>query len=140
MTAERDINSTLNNHAPPPKQRKIKCRSYKNVDDEAFSEAVGVIPFQTAYVFDDVDDIYWAHEVLFTDVLNENAPVKENMLEPKYALLLILNCVKHLIRKQCFLTNIKNGVELCRMQLTCLQMLHLLTSFFRSRLRCAYSS
>ena len=31
-------------------------------------------------------------------------------------------------------------VELCRMQLTGLQMLHMLTSFFRSRLRCAESS
>ena len=28
-------------------------------------------------MFDDVDDIYWAHEVLFTDILNEHAPVKK---------------------------------------------------------------
>ena len=56
---------------------------YKNVDEEAFSEAVGVVPFQAAYVFDDVDDIYWAHEVLFTDILNEHAPVKEKYVKTK---------------------------------------------------------
>ena len=58
-------------------------RSYKNFDEEAFSEAVGVVPFQAAYVFDDVDDIYWAHEVLFNDILNEHAPVKEQYVKTK---------------------------------------------------------
>ena len=77
------ISVVIKGHAPPPKQRKIKCRSYKNFDEEAFSEAVGVVPFQAAYVFDDVDDIYWAHEVLFTDILNEHAPVKEKYVKSK---------------------------------------------------------
>ena len=77
------ISVVIKGHAPPPKQRKIKCRSYKNFDEEAFSEAVGVIPFQAAYVFDDVDDIYWAHEVLFTDILNVHAPVKEKYVKTK---------------------------------------------------------
>ena len=64
----------IKGHAPPPKHRKIKCRSYKHFDEEAFSEAVGVVPLQAVHVFDDVDDtcIYWAHEVLFTDILNDN--------------------------------------------------------------------
>ena len=44
---------------------------------------MGVIPFQAAYVFDDVDDIYWAHEVLLTDILNEHAPVKEKYVKTK---------------------------------------------------------
>ena len=78
------ISVVLKGHAPPPKQRKIiECSSYKNFDEEAFSEAVGVIPFQAAYVFDDVDDIYWAHEVIFTDILNEHAPVKEKYVKTK---------------------------------------------------------
>ena len=29
-------------------------------------------------MFDDVEDIYWAHKVLFTDILNEQALAKEN--------------------------------------------------------------
>ena len=44
--------------APPPNHRKIKYRSFKNFDEDAFGEAVGVAPFEVAYVFDDVDDIY----------------------------------------------------------------------------------
>ena len=44
--------------APPPAKRKIKCRIYKHFDDEAFSDAVGVIPFHVAYVFEDINDIY----------------------------------------------------------------------------------
>ena len=42
---------------------------------------MGVAPFEVAYVFDDVDDIYWAHEVLLTDLLNENAPKKEKRVK-----------------------------------------------------------
>ena len=63
------ISVAIKGDAPPPKHRKIKYRSFKNVDEDAFSEAVGAAPFEVAYVFDDVDDIYWAHEVLFTDLL-----------------------------------------------------------------------
>ena len=61
---------------------KIKCRSHKHFDEKVFSEAVGVIPFDVAYVFDD-DDIYWAHEVLLTDVLNDHAPIKEKTVKTK---------------------------------------------------------
>ena len=75
--------------APPPNKRKIKCRSYKHFDEKVFSEAVGVIPFDVAYVFDDVDDVhessrcYWTHEVLLTDVLNEHVPIKEKTVKTK---------------------------------------------------------
>ena len=41
------------------------------------------MPFHAAYVFDDVDDIYWAHEWLLNDVINLHAPVKERISKPK---------------------------------------------------------
>ena len=75
------ISVAIKGDAPPPKHRKIKYRSFKNFDEDAFSEAVGVAPFEVAYVFDDVDDIYWAHEVLLTDLLNEHAPIKEKRVK-----------------------------------------------------------
>ena len=65
------ISCVIKGAAPPPNKRKSKCRIYKHFDEKVFSGAVGVIPFDVAYVFDDVDDIYWVHEVLLTDVLNE---------------------------------------------------------------------
>ena len=77
------ISCVIKGVAPPPNKRKIQCRSYEHFDEEGFSEAEGVIPFDVAYVCDDVDDIYWAHEVLLTDVLNEHAPIKEKTVKTK---------------------------------------------------------
>ena len=75
------ISVAIKGDAPPPKHLKIKYRSFKNFDVDAFSEAVGVAPFEVAYIFDDVDDIYWAHEVILTDLLNEHAPIKEKRIK-----------------------------------------------------------
>ena len=58
---------------------RIKYRSYKTFDEKAFSDDVGRIPFHAAYVVYDVDDIYWAHELLLTDVINEHVPIKERV-------------------------------------------------------------
>ena len=44
---------------------------------------MGVTPFHVAHVFDDVDDIYLAHETLLTDVLDEPAPVKKKYVKTK---------------------------------------------------------
>ena len=35
-----------------------------------------VVPFTTAYVFDDPEDVYWAWEKMFAEVLDDHAPVK----------------------------------------------------------------
>ena len=58
----------------------------KFFDGTVFGEDVGWIPFQAAYVFDDIDDVYWAHEWLLTDIINEHAPVKERMNKVKACL------------------------------------------------------
>ena len=42
---------------------------------------MGVARFEVAYVFDDVNDIYRAHEVLLTDLLNEHPPMKEKRVK-----------------------------------------------------------
>lgn len=62
-------------------KRRIKYRSFKNFDEKDFSEDVSRIPFHAAYVFDDVDDIYWAHEMLLTDIIDEHAPIKERLMK-----------------------------------------------------------
>ena len=77
------VSVVIKGAAPPPTKRKIISRSYKNFVEEAFSEAVGVIPFHVAYVFEYVDDIYWAHESLLADVLDEHAPMKEKYVRTK---------------------------------------------------------
>ena len=77
------ISVVIKGLAPPPKVRKLLCRSYRNVDEVAFSDAVGAIPFHVAYVFDDVDDIYWAHETLLLDIVDEHAPIREKYVKAK---------------------------------------------------------
>ena len=77
------ISVVIKGAAPPPAKRKIKCRTYTHFDEEAFNDAVGVIPFHVAYVFEDINDIYWAHESLLKDVLDEHAPVRERTVRTK---------------------------------------------------------
>ena len=60
-----------------------KYRSYKNFDQGSFNNDVGQIPFHAAYVFDDVDDIYWAHEMLLSEVIDIHAPIKGRKIKHK---------------------------------------------------------
>ena len=40
------------------------------------NDDVSRVPFHAAYVFEDVDYIYWAHEWLLNEVINIHAPVR----------------------------------------------------------------
>ena len=64
-------------------EQRTKYRSFKNFDQNVFNGDVARIPSHAAYVFDDVDDIYWAHERMLTEVINEHAPIKERKLNAK---------------------------------------------------------
>ena len=73
------ISVVIKGAAPPPAKRKIKCRTYKNFDEKAFNDAVGVIPFHVSYVFDDINYIYWAPECLLKDALDEQAQLEKKL-------------------------------------------------------------
>ena len=66
---------------PPQKPRKVIYRSLKNFDQNVFKEEVSRIPFHVSNIFNDVDDQYWARKWLFTNVLNEHAPIKERAIK-----------------------------------------------------------
>ena len=55
--------------------------SFTNFEPEAFNEDISRVPFHkgeaVAFIFDDVDGIYWAHELLLNDVIKDHAPMKE---------------------------------------------------------------
>ena len=61
--------------APRQIRRKIIYRSMKNFREDAFCSDIENIPFHVSHVFDDIDDIYWAHTEMFLSVLNEHAPL-----------------------------------------------------------------
>ena len=99
--------------APSPNKRKIKCRSYKHFDEKGFIEAEDIIHFDVAYVFDDVENIYWAHEILHTDVLYEHAPIKEKTPKTKHIPFINSNLRKTAFKKAMFFNNKKRTLANC---------------------------
>ena len=64
-------------------EQRTKYRSFKNFYQNVFIDDVCRIPFHVVYVCDDVDDIYWAHERMLTEVINEHASIKERKRKAK---------------------------------------------------------
>ena len=62
---------------------KKKLQKLQKINEKCFYVSVSQMPFHVAYVFDDVEDIYWAHELLLNNVINLHAPVKERISKPK---------------------------------------------------------
>ena len=62
--------------------KKVTFRSYKNFNEAELNEELSRVPFHVAHIFDDIDDIYWAHETLLRQVVNEHAPLKEKTPKP----------------------------------------------------------
>jgi hypothetical protein len=71
------INTVVKGYRPRTQNSNVSFRSFKHFDEASFSNDIGYIPFHAAYVFEDVDDIYWAHEKLMYDVIDEHAPIQE---------------------------------------------------------------
>ena len=67
--------------APRQIRRKITYRSMKNFQEDAFRADCDNIPFHVSNIFDDIDDIYWAHNQMFLSVLNEHAPLKTKWIK-----------------------------------------------------------
>ena len=72
-------------HAPSECKRKIIYRSKKKFSPELFELDCSYIPFQVCEVFDDLDDVYWAHNKLFTSVIDQHAPLKSKVVSTKQA-------------------------------------------------------
>ena len=56
-------------------------RTFKHFDAAQISTNVSKIPFHGAHVFDDVGDLYWAHERLLADVIDNMRPSKSEFLK-----------------------------------------------------------
>ena len=62
---------------PKPKVRTIEFRSLQNLDNEAFISDLKSIPWDSSYIFDDVDDVWTHWEKLYKQVLDKHAPVQQ---------------------------------------------------------------
>ena len=48
----------------------------RKFDEISFQSDIDHIPFHIIEVFDDIEDKYWAHNVLINDVIDSHAPLK----------------------------------------------------------------
>ena len=74
------IAASLRESCNKTEKKKVTFRSYKNFDEAQLNNDLSRVPFQVAHTFVDVDDIYWAHELLLREVIEEHAPTKEKHL------------------------------------------------------------
>ena len=51
-------------------------RSYKNFDDGQLNNDLSWVPFHVAHIFNGVDDIYWAQELLLREVVDKYTKTK----------------------------------------------------------------
>ena len=54
----------------------VKKRIFKTFNRDDFQKDLSRVPFHAAYVFDDIDDVYWCWETLYNQVLDDHAPMR----------------------------------------------------------------
>ena len=69
---------------PRPNVRSIEYRSMKNFDEPAFLSSLSDIPWDTAYTFDDVNDIWCHWESLLKQAIDHHAPLKRVNLKSNH--------------------------------------------------------
>ena len=68
-------------HAPQIQPRQIIYRTYKNFCDQDFINDLEAAPFHVSNIFDETDDMYWFHNTLLTNIVNEHAPLKKKVVK-----------------------------------------------------------
>ncbi|XP_014673473.1 PREDICTED: uncharacterized protein LOC106813766 [Priapulus caudatus] len=69
----------------PRSQTQIRYRCFKNLDESELVGDVGRAPLHVAHVFDDIDDVYWAHGVMLGEVIDRHIPIKVKKTREKTA-------------------------------------------------------
>lgn len=76
------IAASLKEQCNPVVKINVTFRSYKSFDVSNSTDELARVPFHVAQIFDDIDDIddiYWAHELFLRQVFDENTPIKEKV-------------------------------------------------------------
>ena len=72
-------------HVPRSSLPKFQYRSMKSFNENDFLTDMSYVPFHVCNIFDDPNDSYRLFDELYTDVLNEHAPIKTTRKHPKHA-------------------------------------------------------
>ena len=72
-------------HVQPPKtdHYTISYRSFKNFNEDKFTEDLQSVPWDTIKIFDDTDDIMEAWLDLFLQVVDKHIPIKQHRVKQK---------------------------------------------------------
>ena len=65
---------------PRPKAREIEYRSMKNLDEKVLLEEPRRVPWDSAYIFEDVDGLWDHWAKLYCQVLDKHAPLKKKRI------------------------------------------------------------
>ena len=60
---------------------RIKYRDMKSFDKDQFKRTLEQIPWETAFVFEDVDDVVYAWEKMFNSALDDHCPWREKRIK-----------------------------------------------------------
>ncbi len=71
-------------NVPHKVPKKITYRSLKTFNEDDFKKEVSNIPFHVGDIFTDESDKYWFKRELFSDVLNEHAPIKQRAIKDNF--------------------------------------------------------
>ena len=71
-------------HCPRTCPITVEKRTFKNYDPERFRDDLHLIPFDIAYIFEDIDDIYWAWSHLLSSLLDDHAPIKRKTAKQEH--------------------------------------------------------
>lgn len=69
------VYTILNKKLSKPETVFTKGRCFKSFDANAFNKDLACVPVNVAHVFEDINDICWAWEKMYTDVLDNHAPI-----------------------------------------------------------------
>jgi hypothetical protein len=70
------ISTQFKCHVDPAKNKTLPYRSFLAFGRDMFVADLECAPFNVAHVFDDINDVYWAHEEMLLQIVNSHAPVK----------------------------------------------------------------
>ena len=77
------ISLTLKFKAPKPRTSYITTRNYKRYDPEKFVKDLANVPFHIIDIFDDFNDQMDVFNTLFSEVLDDHAPVKTTKIKAR---------------------------------------------------------
>ena len=60
---------------------RIKYRDVKSFDEDQFKRTLEQIPWETAFVFEDIDDVVYAWEKMFNSALDDHCPWREKRIK-----------------------------------------------------------